>query len=185
MVDMFAKEEFMLVEMDDVIQLLFVLTQSPLTQGLISLHHQLISSTSLSLLTRWGRYLCKENALHPTEYPRHDRTMDKPQYTKNQPADWQDELARWDALKTTGLCQYHQYQYLPVIIALNLPACSPCVVIEPTLGSVDKDSIHMSGHKSSLILDNTLIRVTKGCSQKPSSCNLFYCRREGAAQQML
>ena len=52
MVDMFAKEEFMLLDINDVIQLLFVLTQSPLTQGLISLHHQLISSTSLLLLSR-------------------------------------------------------------------------------------------------------------------------------------
>ena len=46
-VDIFA-EEFMLLDINDVIQLLFVPAQSRLTPGLISLHHQLISSTSLS-----------------------------------------------------------------------------------------------------------------------------------------
>ena len=78
MVDMFAKEEIMLVDINDVIQLLFVLTQSPLTPGLISLHHQLISSTSLSQDS--FAKLCRENSLHPPEYPRTRQwTNHKPQ----------------------------------------------------------------------------------------------------------
>ena len=130
--DMFA--EF---DINGLLQLLFVLSQSRLTQGLISLHRR--HFLNLSTVTVTG-YLCKalSRKFSWSSWISLDRTMDQPQATRwgggtiSWPRTnlWQEEVGRWDNLKCNDLCEYHQYQYLPVIITLYLPVCSPCVVIK-------------------------------------------------------